>query len=355
MTMKRISEPWINGALDTPAGPVPRVSAALRRRDMAGALLARLGIGRMRYRVEPGLYALGDPTGACPVFVSANYKLSFDILRRELSGLDAWILVLDTKGINVWCAAGKGTFGTEELLRRLGETRLAEVVSHRLLILPQLGAPGVAAHEVKKRSGFRVVYGPVRAADIPGFMAAGMRAAPEMRRVRFGLRERAAVVPVEVGHWSKFLFILTAAMFFLSGLRAGGYSFGGAVAQFPSLFLLLIISFLAGTVAVPLLLPWLPGRAFSLKGASAGVVAAGLAISAGSIPTTGVGGVLEASAWVLLITSIAAFLALNFTGSTTFTSLSGVRREMRVAIPVEAAAAAVGLGLWIAARFFRTF
>jgi hypothetical protein len=39
----------------------------------------------------------------------------------------------DTKGINVWCAAWKGTFGTEELIRRIETSGLAAVVSHRTL------------------------------------------------------------------------------------------------------------------------------------------------------------------------------------------------------------------------------
>jgi len=119
----------------------------------------------MNYRVDPGLYAIGEPTEESPVFVTANYKLSFDLLRRAVSSIHGWILVLDTLGINVWCAAGKGTFGTDELVDRIQSSGLADVVSHRKLIVPQLGAPGIAAHEVKRRSGFQVIYGPVRAED----------------------------------------------------------------------------------------------------------------------------------------------------------------------------------------------
>ena len=66
----------------------------------------------MNYKVDPGLYAIGNPNERSPVLVTANYKMSFDNLREALPGRDAWILVLDTRGINVWCAAGKGTFGT---------------------------------------------------------------------------------------------------------------------------------------------------------------------------------------------------------------------------------------------------
>ena len=94
----------------------------------------------MNYRVEPGLYAVGQPDPQSPVLVSANYKLSFDRLRCRLAGLSVWILVIDTNGINVWCAAGKGTFGADEIVRCVESSRLSEVVAHRTLIVPQLGA-----------------------------------------------------------------------------------------------------------------------------------------------------------------------------------------------------------------------
>ena len=81
----------------------------------------------MGHRVEPGLYSLGNPTSESPVFVTANYTLSFDALRSALKGIDGYILVLDTQGVNVWCAAGKGTFGTDELVKRIEATRLHEV------------------------------------------------------------------------------------------------------------------------------------------------------------------------------------------------------------------------------------
>lgn len=117
----------------------------------------------MNYAVHPGLYALGEPDENAPVLVTANYKMSFDCLRQALPGRNAWILVLDTKGINVWCAAGKGTFGTNELVYRIEASGLKKVVRHRKMVLPQLGAPGIAAHQVKKLSGFKAHYGPVRA------------------------------------------------------------------------------------------------------------------------------------------------------------------------------------------------
>jgi len=137
----RYEDGFIEGMVDTPAGPVPRVHSRIGSRDILGRWKVRWGIGRDRYRVAPGLYALGAPDGNSPVLVTANYKLTFDAVRRDAAGADAWILVLDTQGINVWCAAGEGTFGTEEVIHRVAETRLPEIVRHRRLLLPQLGAP----------------------------------------------------------------------------------------------------------------------------------------------------------------------------------------------------------------------
>ena len=217
------------GSVDTKAGKVLRVSTELNRADKWGTLKAVLGLNRMKYAVEPGLYAVGDPGEQSPVMASANYKLSFDTLRKNLDGLDAWIMVLDTKGINVWCAAGKGTFGTAEMVNRIVRTGLRRVVTHRTLIAPQLGATGVAAHEVKKRSEFRVVFGPVRAFDIRAFLDAGMVATPEMRRVRFPLADRLRLVPVDIIQRLRNLLLVIAGFFLLAGLNRNGYSPGMAL------------------------------------------------------------------------------------------------------------------------------
>ena len=101
----------------------------------------RWGIGRDDYRVKPGLYALGTPVATSPVLVTGNYKMTLDECARLCDELDAWLLVVDTRGINVWCAAGKGTFCADEVARMVVETRLAEVVDHRRLDPPAaLGA-----------------------------------------------------------------------------------------------------------------------------------------------------------------------------------------------------------------------
>jgi hypothetical protein len=295
-------------------------------------LLARWAINRMGHRAEPGLYSLGNPTPESPVFVTANYTLSFDALRSSLKGIDGYILVLDTQGINVWCAAGKGTFGTDELVMRIEATRLNEVVNHRVVILPQLGAPGVAAHEVKKRAHFKVEYGPVRAEDLPRYLKT-RKATPEMRRVRFTLKDRITLIPVEL-----VAVLLPLLVLVIIGSKGP------------------IAAVLAGTILFPILLPWVPTHNFSTKGfIIGGVVAIPFAIAAFfKNPELAL---WLRSAWALvyalLIPPITAYLALNFTGSTTFTSRTGVKTEMFTYLPPMAWMFGVGLLLNIALIFVR--
>ncbi|NQU24788.1 MAG: acetyl-CoA synthase subunit gamma [Candidatus Nealsonbacteria bacterium] len=342
--------PQIFGTITTPAGEVPRVDTTLQTADRLGAWMARWAMGRMRYAVEPGLYAAGQPTADSPVLVSANYKMSFDQLRCRLAGLDAWILVLDTRGINVWCAAGKGTFGTDEIVHRIAATGLAEVVSHRRVIVPQLGAPGIAAHDVKHRSGFRVIYGPVRAEDLPAFLAAKMKATPEMRRVRFPIRDRVVLVPVELMMTAKYFLVLAACVLFLAGVGPGEYWTRVLGIGIRSAALVLAVS--VGTLAlVPTLLPWLPGRAFALKGLWIGLAFAAAVLLLGWSHGDLLGNRLSLAAWCLLLPATASFLGMNFTGASTYTSLSGVRKEMALAVPLQALAVVAGMTLWLIAPF----
>jgi hypothetical protein len=298
--------------------------------------LARVGIKRGRHRVEPGLYALGKPTPDSPVFVSANYTLSFDALRSSLGGMEGYILVLDTKGINVWCAAGKGTFGTDEIVNRVFTTQLKEVVTHRKLILPQLGAPGVAAHEVKKRTGFWVEYGPVRAADLPEYLTTH-KATPEMRKVDFTLCDRLVLIPVDLIRLIPYMLAAAIIMYFV----------GGWISSFAA-----ITAVLAGTVLFPILLPWIPTHNFSTKGFLLGILAAipfALSPFLGHPDWTWYHRLGQTLEFLLAMPAVTAFIALNFTGSTTFTSRSGVKREMFATIP--AMAWTFGIGILIAIAF----
>ena len=343
---------FVVGSVETPAGKIPQVSSSLKWEDQKGAWKVRWGIGRMGYVIDPGLYALGNPDPSSSVLVTANYKLTFDRLRQALPNRSFWLLVLDTKGVNVWCAAGKGTFGTQELVERTRVSGLEKVVDHRELILPQLGGPGVAAHLVKKLSGFKVIYGPILAKDLPAFMEAGKKATPEMRRKAFTAWERAVLIPIELVHVLKPLVFLLPALFFLGGLAGGGSFWQNAMTHGIFAVAALLLSLVMGAVLIPLLLPYLPGRAFAMKGLFLsiwGVIFLLVVFGGGEMNWAGI---LERLAWVLLVPALTAYLAMNFTGASTYTSLSGVKKEMRWALPLEIGGAALGLVFWLGALFY---
>jgi hypothetical protein len=305
----------------------------------------------MSYIVEPGLYAVGHPDSTSPVFVSANYKLSFDRLRSSLDGRNGWIVVLDTKGVNVWCAAGKGTFGTWELIGRIGLVSLEQVVTHRTLILPQLGAPGIKSHIVRQFSGFNIVWGPVRAEDLPAFLDNGSTATPAIRRVTFPLRERVVLIPVELVSAVKYALIAGVVLMILSAFGPDGFSVARLAGDGVRNALLALAAAILGSAVTPVLLPWLPGRAFSLKGMFAGIL---LSVTLAGIVFLLPGffrNNLQYAAWLIGIPALTSFLGMNFTGASTYTSLSGVKKEMKIAIPFQIAGALVSAVLWIAGLF----
>jgi acetyl-CoA decarbonylase/synthase complex subunit gamma len=319
---------------------VPLISTVLDLGDHLGACKARWGIGRMEYIVPPGLYAIGMPSPDDAVIVTANYKMSYDIIRRTLAGRNCWLLVLETYGINVWCAAGKGTFGTGELVRRVTSTQLAKVVNHRRLILPILGAPGVAAHQVSQRCGFSVSYATIRADDLPEYLDNGMVTTPAMRELTFNWYERLVLIPVEVMLVLKSLAPAAVAVmlifFALAGRSAGVTAFCGYVG-----------AVLTGIVLGPLLLPWLPSGSFAIKGACAGLlwVLIFYQVAGGALWSTSV-----TVATFIVLPAISSFYTLNFTGCTTYTSRSGVKKEMHYGLPLMGGAVLVSCILMLLGR-----
>jgi len=295
----------------------------------------------MNYLVPPGLYAVGTPTAAAPVIVTANYKMTYDIVRQALAGSNAWLLVLETYGINVWCAAGKGTFGTEELVRRVASSGLAEVVSHRRLILPILGAPGIAAHQVTSQCGFHVSYAAIHAADLPTYLNNGMTTTSAMRMLRFSLYDRLVLIPVEI-----VLELKTLAA--ISGIAILACALAGSLVAFWQTLGAYLGAAFSGIVLAPVLLPWLPGRRFAVKGAVLGLIWALCCYSLAGRNWTP----LATAAAFLILPAVCAYHTLSFTGCTPFTSPSGVKKELRNGIPIMGGAVLTGVVLLLASRFF---
>lgn len=326
--------------------PVAKISSDWLLSDYLGSFECRVSNSfRMKYRVEPALYSLGAPDDESDVFVSANYKLSFDILRKALEGLSVWILVIDTKGINVWCAAAKGTFGAKELSMRINEVGLADIVNHRRIIVPQLSAAGISAGAVFKHTGFKVCFGPVYAKDIKNYLSAGRRKTSEMRRINFSMADRLILTPIEIVPLIKKFLVFTVIILLFFGLQPSGILFKDAWLSGKPFLLLGIGSIIGGAFITPILLPFIPFRSFALKGWMIGILL--------TLPTVfyfniqGQKNALIFMAEVIFFPMASSYLALQFTGSTTFTNISGVKKELKIALPIYLVSALISIALII--------
>jgi hypothetical protein len=106
----------------------------------------------------------------------------------------------------------------------------------------------------------------------------------------------------------------------------------------------------SGLVLFPILLPWIPTTDFSTKGfLIGGLVALPFALNSFY-------GMTDENMWLrsgwaltymLIMPPISAFLALNFTGSSTFTSVTGVKREIFTYMPKIAWISGIGIILII--------
>ena len=340
--------PHVERFMNTDIGQVPVVSSRPGKKDLLSTFLVRCGIHRHQYTVAPGLYGIGNPDKNAEVMVTANFKLTFDHLRKEVQDIDAWILVLDTRGVNVWCAAGKGTFSTRELVRRIQLSALEKIVDHRRVIVPQLGATGVSAKDVKRQSGFKVVYGPIRARDIPGFLSNGKHADKAMRQVTFTMYERFILTPVEIQMALKPALFAVLALLIISGFGPEIFSVSDAWHRGTVSVSALAAGMFSGLFLTPLLLPFVPSRIFAVKGIITGIL---LAVPTLFLLSPALKGGIEVTALCLFSVCVSSFLAMNFTGATPFTSPSGVEKEMKQFIPVQLVTLVLSCGLWIYSAF----
>jgi hypothetical protein len=340
---------FFDGAVKIHDMTVPRISTKLVLKDYLGTFMVRWGINRDNYRLKPGLYAVGTPDSSSDVFVTANYKLSFDTLRKNLEGINGWVLILDTKGINVWCAAGKGTFGTEEIIKKIREVSLNEVIDHKRIIVPQLGATGIAAHKVKEATGLNIHYGPVRAADIKKYISAGYHADREMRKVTFSFNDRIKLIPNDFIYGRYYLLAALAVILLISAFNDRIFSLENLRENWLHSTINIFVAYFSGIVITPLLLPWIPGRRFSLKGFYVGILFAIIMDLTGFLGNT----VLIKAAWFVIIPVVSSFIAMNFTGSSTYTSLSGVKKEMKTALPLQISLSAIGIILLVFSGFIK--
>jgi len=221
------------------------------------------------HATRPGLRAVGTPGPDAPVLVTGNFTLTVDRLRRVLAGRDAWVLVANSRGINVWCAAGGGHLTHHDVIAVLRASQVDERVAHRELILPQLAATGVERRRIEDATGWKTRWGPARMEDLPEFLDRGARVLRRHRIVRFPLWERGEMASI----WALPLAAIALPVLGLSF----GWSFG-VVAT--SIVVLAVLGIFAA-------IPWIPVIGHRRWLTLGGAAALGTAVGAGILAMLG--------------------------------------------------------------------
>jgi ubiquinone/menaquinone biosynthesis C-methylase UbiE len=263
--------------------------------------------------VKPGLYALGQPQADAPVLVTVNYDLTVRRLLRDMQGLDAYLLVVNSAGINVWCASGGGYFTADKVISAVRASHLDQVVNHRQLILPQLAAPGVDGNRVTAKTGWEVRWGPVYSQDLPAYLSAGQQKDNGIRWVKFALQARLEMAVVMWGFWA----LIIGLALLLINPRVFWIGLGGALFYY----------LLAGAF-----FPWLPGQDGFHKGGFLAVVSAFLTLIAG--PWLGGWDPGRTLNTALGLAALALFAATDYQGGTPYMRAGEIVHFAKV-VPVE--------------------
>lgn len=162
----------------------------MRRWTTAWITVVQTCLRMFPFPCRTGLIEIGHPGRDAPVLLTGNFRLTVERVKRALEGIDAYLLVANSRGVNVWCAATGGLLTNHDVVSVLKTSGIDARVDHRLVILPQLAATGIEGKSVRRQTGWKVAWGPVEAADIPDFLRAGLVTTAEMRSVTFGWRRR---------------------------------------------------------------------------------------------------------------------------------------------------------------------
>jgi NAD-dependent dihydropyrimidine dehydrogenase PreA subunit len=254
------------------------------------------------HRDKTGLMKIGNPGRDASVLITGNYTETVRRLRKALKGENVWLLVANSKGINVWCAAGGGHLTHHDVISAVVTSGAEAKIDNHTLVLPQLGATGIERQKITEATGWTTIWGPARLEDLPSFLHQGHRATPRQRFMRFPLWERLEIAAM----WAIPMIIIGILLFaWLGGWRVG-FAVGAVVCAivfgiFAALLWLKVIGplrwvtfalFALIGLAFGTTILWISGgaslRDLSLTGAAAVVAMAMLSIDlAGTTPWYG--------------------------------------------------------------------
>ncbi|MHA2334919.1 MAG: acetyl-CoA decarbonylase/synthase complex subunit gamma, partial [Candidatus Hodarchaeales archaeon] len=122
---------------------------------------------RIHPAVDAGLRTINDPDENSPVCISTNFALTYYTIKSDFEAqkkLGTWLIVADTGGLGVEASVAGGQLTTDKIVELMEETKIADKVSHKKIVLPGLAAR--LSGELEDASGWDVIVGPKDSADI---------------------------------------------------------------------------------------------------------------------------------------------------------------------------------------------
>ncbi len=142
------------------------------------------------FPAKTGYQRVGKPDKDSPVLLTCNFHLTILRLKEATRGLNYHLLIANSKGINVWCAATGDSLNNHSVISVIKTSGIENKVNHKKIILPQLAAPGVESKVIQKSVGWKILWGPVDAKDIPEFIESNYEKTDEMKQVEFRFVQR---------------------------------------------------------------------------------------------------------------------------------------------------------------------
>ncbi|MFX0085496.1 MAG: corrinoid protein-associated methyltransferase CpaM [Candidatus Hodarchaeota archaeon] len=306
------------------SNPPPAVLSDQKIRGILGHIrnfLCILRAGSALIPIEAGLYIYGNPSAQSPVLITANYQRTVRLVSNALQNQNAYLLVADTMGENIWCAARGDKFGLREVVEVIKATRIEELVQHRKLILPQLAAGGINHQQIKKAIGWTVRFGPIYAKDIPSYLETG-RKTEKQRTVSFDLKERIEMALQQSYFLSKFFFFWV----FLFGIV--GATILPNLSLFRIAILLLPVVWLA-YIFFAMIFPLFPTSSFLRRGICYGSLLTFIFISVGIVLSSSL---IVIGQWALIGFIVGTFLGMDYSGATPISHPSEIDQEYPIMI-----------------------
>lgn len=281
---------------------------------------------RRTFIIEPGLYYTGERYNRdTPLLVTCNYHMTVFLLWRILKNRSIRLLVIDTKGINVWCSSGKGQFCAKEIIKQIEKydrktLSVSETIS---LILPKLSLSGVSIAELKRNS-IDPQIGPVYGKELPEYLDDIPFKDRVDDRFKFSMKDRLFTLIPSLVQFSKY------AIYIGMGLFVWDYFFKTDI-----YWQVIPISMVIAVMYI-IFFPLLPTKTFALKGLFlCGLQILGLCIFYFLFNENSMDQ-LSFLFYLFLLCGANLFFPLYYTGNSGVSNYSLVKKEIIRYLPVSA-------------------